>query len=279
MNLLEACESLRWVREVPDKSNRTPLGRLFGMDGVAWCGIAVWAAFMKVGVDLRKVLTPSMASTVAIQTAAKRRKWWFSPRQLQPGYIVGYHMPGGRKGINHVGIVKEVTSAGIWAYEGNTSGAGSQFDGGAYMLKFRPWSVVLGGIRIPNLEQLMTGQAPAPVVPVPPAPVTAPFRPIERPGVFKGQRGVPGLFALQLELAAVSQDQGVASEAAFAAERNAVEYGPQTQWRLGTFINVLLLNGNTEFRGHATEFISPNLFKALDFVYWLKTHQQPAPTS
>lgn len=273
MNLLEACESLRWVREEPDRSNSTPLGRQYGMDRVAWCGIAVWAGYLKAGMDLRVVLTQQMQSTVAIQSAAKRKGWFVAARSLRPGYIVLFHMPGGRKGVNHTGVVKEVTPSGCWCYEGNTSGAGSQFDGGAYMLKFRPWSLILGGVRVPGVERLMAGSTPPPVVPLPPG--TQPFAPVARTGVFKGNTSVL-VACLQYELSAICGPQGdAAAQAEWDAEGRSQTYANGTQWRVHAFLNFLELGGNTRFRGHSDLLVSPDLFQAIDFTYWLHTKHLP----
>lgn len=185
LTLLEACRRMVGIKETPAGSNKTSIGAAYGWNGVPWCGMAVWFAFQLAAqrLDLRSVLTPNMASTVEIMAAGKRKKWWVTGRALQPCDIVCYHMPGGRKGVNHVGIVESVTPLGIWAFEGNTSGTGSQYNGGAFLRKFRPWSVILGGVRVPFADKLGvidpstgrpigdTGQPP--VVTQPPAPTPA----------------------------------------------------------------------------------------------------------
>lgn len=170
MTVLDVARTFIGIKEVPSKSNKTILGERYGQNGVAWCGIAVNEAFRGMGINTRQVLTNNMASTVAIMSAGKKKGWFKPARQAQPGDIVCMHMPGGRKGVNHVGLVESVTATGCWTLEGNTSLAGSQFAGGAYLRKFRPWSVILGVVRVPGA---MSGAQP------PSVPRTAPTRPPE----------------------------------------------------------------------------------------------------
>ena len=159
--------------------------------------------------------------------------------------------------------------------EGNTA-VGNDRSGGGVDEKERKLSLIVAAAR-PAYKD--SNQAPAqPPASTTPAPTGQVFVPVERTGVFKSQRGA-NVFALQMELAAVSPIFDVGSEAAWQAERNATEYGPQTEWRVMTFINVLLLNGNHEFQGHPTALVSPNLYKALDFVFWVHTKQQPVAAS
>jgi len=134
--------------------------------------------------------------------------------------------------------------------EGNTSFGGSQYNGGSLLRRGRKMNTVRKVCRPPymlgNPPIVQPTQAPPPQEQ---KPSNQSFQKIERTGLFKTERG-PKMFPLQLELGAICPDQGIDSEAAWQAERNATIYGPQTQWRVGLFIRLCILAGNRSFEFH-----------------------------
>lgn len=263
--LLQVCESYIGIKENPPRSNRTILGQRFGLNGVAWCGISVAMAFHDAGMDLKKVLTTYPASTVAIMNAGKKKGWFKSPHEAKPCDIVCYHMPGGRKGVNHVGIVKSVTATGIWAYEGNTSQAGSQYAGGAYLLKFRPWSLMLGVVRVPFADHLgYTDTTPPPYVPpVNQGPVQPGPKLPDRQAlvVFNTGRLVE---IAQWEMIAVSGCHIDAAE--LPSPEHPAIYGGTTKQAVYNMGRILGKNWDGNW-------IAQEQWNVIDFLYLLKGHQ------
>lgn len=262
-SILEVCDSYVGIKENPARSNRTVLGARYGQNGVPWCGIAACMAFQDAGIDLRKILTKNMASTVAIQSAAKKKGWIRPARQAIPTDIALFHMPGGRRGVNHVGIVKSVTSSGLYTYEGNTSVSGSQYAGGAYLVKFRPWGVILGVIRVPFAAAVGVRQAPSAPPPAPaPAPDPHPQPVYDRPKVIWGQVGQI-VRDLQFELAAVCPPLAPPAQAQWDREIQAGHYGEMTKWRVGVFAGALGLG----WLNYNANSVTPQLWYWLDAVY------------
>ncbi len=255
--------------------NRTKYGEWFGFNGVAWCSIWVAWCLARIGMDPRPLID-NYASVELAFKGWKRLGRYVGKMDIRPGDILWFRFPTG----NHTGfaISKPYRRGLVWyvrTREGNTA-VGNDRSGGGVDEKERKLSIVVAVAR-PAYKD--ASQAPAqPPASTTPEPTGQVFVPIERTGVFKSQRGA-NVFAFQMELAAISPIFDVGSEAAWQAERNATEYGPQTEWRVMTFINILLLNGNHEFQGHPTALVSPNLYKALDFVFWLHTKQQPVPAA
>ena len=253
--------------------NLTKYGEWFGFNGVAWCSIWVAWCLARIGMDPRPFID-NYASVELAFKGWKRLGRYVGKMDIRPGDILWFKFPTG----NHTGfaISKPYRRGLVWyvrTREGNTA-VGNDRSGGGVDEKERKLSIVVAVARPAYKDG---SQAPAqPPASTTPAPTGQVFVPIERTGVFKSQRGA-NVFDLQMELAAVSPTFDVASEAAWQAERNATEYGPQTQWRVGLFINILLLNGQRQFQGHPTELVSPDLYKALDFVFWVHTKQQPVP--
>ena len=157
--VLEVARAEIGTTEWPAGSNRQKYGAWYsqrtpGMNGVPWC--AIWCAWVMVqagGPDPRDTLTESFAYTPAVLVAGQRKGIAVPPRSVQPGDWVLYNFPGGES-VDHIGYCESVGD-GIVAIEGNTSGAGSQSNGGAVMRKARPFSSIAGVVRPP-----WTGVAP-----------------------------------------------------------------------------------------------------------------------
>jgi hypothetical protein len=144
--------------------NRTKYGRQFGMDGVFWCMIFVWACFENSG---NKGLVPKTASTRTLFAAAKRgdhgMKFLPSSATPKPGDLVEYDM-GGPSPVNHIGIVERVHPDGRFtAIEGNTGGKGldGQRNGGMVTRKVRDRRRVVNFVR-PTLSGGVPGGGPPP---------------------------------------------------------------------------------------------------------------------
>jgi hypothetical protein len=256
--ILQICESYVGITERPARSNRTVLGARYGQNGVPWCGISVAMAYQDAGIDLRKVLTKNMASTVEILRAAKKKKWFRPAREAAPTDIVLFHMPGGRRGVNHVGIVKSVGSSGITTYEGNTSQRGSQFAGGGYMVKTRPWSLVLGVVKVPFASQLGGAGSPPVSQSSPPAVVSAApsSLPIRK---YLGAKETGRLVEIaQWEISAVSGYQ----------------FPPASTGKYDLhLVRAVIDLGKILGENWTGSFIGPEQWKAIDFLYLRKGHQ------
>lgn len=257
--ILQVCESFVGIKEIPANSNRTSLGLRYGQNGVAWCGIAVAMAFKDAGIDLQKVLTANMASTVAIQSAGKKKGWFLSARSAKPTDIVLYHMPGGRNGVNHVGVVRTVGKDGITAFEGNTGLSGSQYAGGAYLMKSRPWSLILGVIRIPFADSLGYSNAKPPP---PPAAMPEPRKLPVREALVYHTPGTPISPQSQGRLVEIAQwEISRVSGAQFTNEIGI--FGDLTKWNLVTF-------GRFFGKQWDGNWIGPDQWELIDFVYLSK---------
>lgn len=259
--IIQVCDGFVGIKESPARSNRTSLGMRYGQNGVAWCGIAVAMAFQDAGIDLRRVLTSNMASTVAIQSAGKKKGWFLSARSAKPTDIVCYHMPGGRAGVNHVGIVRTVGKDGITAYEGNTSVAGSQYAGGAYLVKSRPWSQILGVVRIPYAASLGYQQATPPPPPVP-KPAAEPRKLPVRPALVYHTPGSPLRAESQGRFVEIAQwEISRITGAQFPGEIGV--YGDYTKWNLVNF-------GKFFGKQWDGNWIGPDQWELIDFIYLSK---------
>jgi CHAP domain len=141
-------------REVGD--NHTKYGAAYGLDGVSWCAIFVWWCFMQNGVDLRRVISSSMAAVNYLWQAGQR----FRTTTPVPGDIVVYHFPGEHPGGNHTGIfLRDNLNGTITTVEGNT-GSQSQTNGDGVWVRTRAKNLILGYLHVPGASTTI----PAPVV-------------------------------------------------------------------------------------------------------------------
>jgi len=119
-SLLKYARSQLGYNEQP--GNHTKYGRQFGEDGVLWCMIFVWCCFEN---SENRGLVPKTDSTRDLFTRAQKgdlgMKWLPPSTTPKPGDLVEYDL-GGKKPVNHVGIVERVLpGGGFIAIEGNAS--------------------------------------------------------------------------------------------------------------------------------------------------------------
>lgn len=135
--------------------NLTKYGQAYGWNGVAWCSIFVWFAFLQIAVDLRKLIVRGYASADGARQGFIKRNW-YTPglKGIRPGDIAFFHITGEHAGANHTGIVVRVDRNGVWTVEGNTSNGqtGSQREGNGVFLRLRPASLFLGFGRVPTVK-------------------------------------------------------------------------------------------------------------------------------
>ena len=126
------------VGTVETGNNLTKYGKYTKADGLPWCGSFVnWCA------KKAKVKIPNTVSTVSGSNAFKKLdKWVDAPAKPEPGWILYCDFPDDNVNrISHVGIVvKDLGKGWCETIEGNTSGSGSQRNGGEVMRKKRQYS-------------------------------------------------------------------------------------------------------------------------------------------
>ncbi len=127
------------VRENPPGSNRTPFGRWFGVDGVAWCNIFVsYCFFTAAGVLIADGFPGGRAIGVfkgkGCSYVPTTEAWlrsigaWVDKAMPLPGDIVIYDWQGDGRS-DHIGIVSRSADQGAFlAVEGN-AGAGEVVEG------------------------------------------------------------------------------------------------------------------------------------------------------
>jgi hypothetical protein len=107
------------VKEVPDGSNKTPFGKQYGTNGVAWCAIFTSCVFENLtALDL--IFGKNAYTPVYAKRFYDRGQWGMVPK---PGALVFFAWGTGTgrwKGIQHVGIVESVEAGGTFiTIEGN----------------------------------------------------------------------------------------------------------------------------------------------------------------
>ena len=134
--LIEVAEAEIGYAETFD--NLTKYGESMKANGLPWCGSFVnWCS------KKSKVKIPNTVSTVSGSNAFKKLdKWVDAPAKPEPGWILYCDFPDDNVNrISHVGIVvKDLGKGWCETIEGNTSGAGSQRNGGEVMRKKRQYS-------------------------------------------------------------------------------------------------------------------------------------------
>lgn len=139
--VIAIAQSQLGVAEKPAKSNRTPFGAWYGLDGNAWCAMFVsWVFFHAIGSSpFPATISKGFAYCPSGANWFKKQGLWASAdAKPEPGWVVFFDFPGDGVGrISHVGIVTGVRPDGrIATVEGNTNGKGSR-DGGSVMTHAR----------------------------------------------------------------------------------------------------------------------------------------------
>jgi hypothetical protein len=133
--------------------NLTPYGKKYGWNGVAWCSIFVWCAFIAIGIDLRKLCTAAFAGCIAA-VDGWTRLGVYTPgvRGIRDGDIAYFQWDDHQ--ADHTGVVDYVDRDGIHTIEGNTTPGASVSDpnGGGVYERLRPSSQFLGYARVPGLR-------------------------------------------------------------------------------------------------------------------------------
>lgn len=177
-DILTTARSQIGTTEWPRGSNRQKYGVAYGFNGVQWCSIAVWWFFFQNGIDLKQRVAPGYAACATALAGYQRLGWVLSnKRDAQPADVVFFDFPGdGTNVTHHTGLV-EINRGpfGLTCIEGNTSGAGSQTNGGAVMRKQRSWVLVKAVARVRILTDTpnpIPWPAPNPAPPTPATPAT-----------------------------------------------------------------------------------------------------------
>lgn len=149
------------VKESPANSNRVKYntwyyGREVSGAAYPWCMAFVQWVFAQAGVKL----PVKTASCGALMNAAKKSGQWVT-KDCRPGDVVIYDFPGGAA-TDHCGIIEKVSLTGVTAIEGNTSQAGSQSNGGMVCRKTRPYSQIVGAVRLKFKEEKRMDNIPSP---------------------------------------------------------------------------------------------------------------------
>ena len=115
--------------ETPD--NITKYGKAMNADGLPWCGSFINFCAKQARVDI-----PNVVSTIAGAKAFKAKGQWFVSPKV--GDLVFFDFIEDDKSIiQHIGLVVKAGEHTILTIEGNTSGTGSQANGGEVMMKTR----------------------------------------------------------------------------------------------------------------------------------------------
>lgn len=156
-NILSICQAEIGTTENPMGSNKTKYGEWYGMNGVAWCCIAVSWIFDSAGVVLKVGKNPKgFAHTQEIiNYATKHNLFTDTPKA---GDIVMLDFKND-KFCDHIGIFKEFVTGtrSVMCYEGNTSSGvrGSQDNGGGFYLRMRKQEFVYKYI---NVDHFLNGK-------------------------------------------------------------------------------------------------------------------------
>jgi hypothetical protein len=144
--------------ESPRGSNRTKFGRWYGMDGVAWCAMAVSYWFYHAGLPLPATTKKGFSYTPAGAAWFMDNDRWLrnTSSKVLPGDVVFFYWPNMRR-IAHVGIVERLAEDGsVVTIEGNTDAAGGR-TGGQVMRRVRSRATVHanGGFGRPDFVEPM----------------------------------------------------------------------------------------------------------------------------
>lgn len=137
----------------------TKYGIWYGLSASAWCAMFVsWVADQvgALGIIPKHAYTPSGANWFKA-----RGQWHNGIAGIRRGDIVYFDFPDNLRRIQHVAFVESVNADGsVNTIEGNTSGTGSQSNGGALMRKRRKSYIV--GYGRPAYSQVPSAPAAPP---------------------------------------------------------------------------------------------------------------------
>ena len=169
-DVLTVAASQLGVTEDPPGSNRVrywpEVGQPIGStNGWAWCAAFATWVLLRVGVDLRKLVSwPYQCQRIMLWAKAAGRWKTSNPT---PGDLVLYCWDGSGH-ASHIGIHERSVDGLYQAIEGNTSptNVGSQSNGGGVYRRVRSRSVILGWVDMTGLLDTATPPAhtPPPVV-------------------------------------------------------------------------------------------------------------------
>ena len=132
------------VGYVETPENITKYGKAMNADGLPWCGSFINFCAKQARVDI-----PNVVSTIAGAKAFKAKGQWFvSPKVGDLAFFD--FIDDNKVVIQHIGLVAKAGEHTILTIEGNTSGTGSQANGGEVMMKTRklgPHSYAVGFVR------------------------------------------------------------------------------------------------------------------------------------
>jgi peptidoglycan hydrolase-like protein with peptidoglycan-binding domain len=184
--IAEAKKHLK-VAEVPANSNKTPFGKWYGLNGVAWCAIFVSYVLFHAGAPeiLKGAQTAKGAAQVSKIKAHLKKK---GAKQIKPadalaGDVVIFDFPGGYE-TDHVGFIRAASKGkNIYTIEGNTSSGagGSQANGGGVYARTRSFGVVESIWRPAYAVEAATPTPAAPVAPISVVPVVEPTPAVSTP--------------------------------------------------------------------------------------------------
>jgi peptidoglycan hydrolase-like protein with peptidoglycan-binding domain len=189
------------VVEKPANSNRTPFGKWFGADGVAWCAMFVSYVFAHAGApEMLKGAQTAKGSAIVSKIKLhlkKRGAKEIKPADAMPGDVVIFDFPGGYE-TDHVGIIRAKSNAAkkqIFTVEGNTSSgaAGSQANGGGVYKRTRSFGTVESIWRPNYVAEVVTPVAPVVV----PATAVSPIEPVAAPTAVTAQPAAPAVAVVE----------------------------------------------------------------------------------
>ena len=175
------------VTEDPPGSNRVrywpEVGQPIGStNGWAWCAAFVTWCLLRVGVDLRALVSwPYQCQRIMLWAKATGRWKTTDP---QPGDLVLYCWDGTGH-ASHIGIHERIVDGLYQAIEGNTSptNVGSQSNGGGVFRRVRSRSMILGWVDMTGLLDTAALSVPASTPAVTDAPPAYPGRVTRRGSV------------------------------------------------------------------------------------------------
>lgn len=134
-DLLDLARSYIGLTESPAGSNRQPFAAMAGhANGYAWCATFGVALQKKLGLEV----VADSAYTPTCANMAKKAQRLVSLTDAQPGDHAVVDFSGGKNRIEHYVVIEKNLGNGMMqTIEGNTSGGGSQTNGGAVLRKVR----------------------------------------------------------------------------------------------------------------------------------------------